>query len=97
MEPSEQGASGDRQGPAVEIEGPRHLYGDREVLAGVTLSVARSEILGLLGPNGGGKTTMFKILYMKKGQQVGYDAFLFFPVTRAAALRPRARRRSGPR
>ncbi len=50
------------QGPAVEIEGLRHLYGEREALAGVTLSVARGEILGLLGPNGGGKTTMFKIL-----------------------------------
>ena len=48
--------------PAVEIEDLRHLYGDREALGGVTLSVARGEILGLLGPNGGGKTTMFKIL-----------------------------------
>lgn len=48
--------------PAVEIEDLRHLYGDREALAGVTLSVGRGEILGLLGPNGGGKTTMFKIL-----------------------------------
>ncbi len=48
--------------PAVEIEELHHLYGDREALAGVTLSVARGEILGLLGPNGGGKTTMFKIL-----------------------------------
>ena len=48
--------------PAVEIEELRHRYGDREALAGVTLAVARGEILGLLGPNGGGKTTMFKIL-----------------------------------
>ena len=57
-----QGTPQDRKGPAVEIEGLRHLYGDREALAGVTLSVGRGEILGLLGPNGGGKTTMFKIL-----------------------------------
>ena len=47
---------------AVDIEDLRHLYGDREALAGVTLAVSRGEILGLLGPNGGGKTTMFKIL-----------------------------------
>jgi len=53
---------GAARGPAVEIEDLRHLYGDREALAGVTLTVARGEILGLLGPNGGGKTTMFKIL-----------------------------------
>lgn len=53
---------GTARGPAVEIENLRHLYGEREALAGVTLIVARGEILGLLGPNGGGKTTMFKIL-----------------------------------
>lgn len=51
-----------RREMAVEIEDLRHAYGDRVALAGVTLGVARGEILGLLGPNGGGKTTMFKIL-----------------------------------
>jgi ABC-2 type transport system ATP-binding protein len=48
--------------PAVEVEGLRHMYGVREALAGVTLTVFRGEIFGLLGPNGGGKTTLFKIL-----------------------------------
>ncbi len=48
--------------PAVEVEGLRHRYGSREALAGITLSVLRGEIFGLLGPNGGGKTTLFKIL-----------------------------------
>jgi ABC-2 type transport system ATP-binding protein len=47
---------------AVETEGLRHLYGPREALAGITLAVGRGEIFGLLGPNGGGKTTLFKIL-----------------------------------
>jgi ABC-2 type transport system ATP-binding protein len=46
----------------VEVEGLRHLYGAREALAGVSLAVSRGEIFGLLGPNGGGKTTLFKIL-----------------------------------
>lgn len=49
-------------GGAVIIEGLAHRYGDREALSGVTLTVARGEIFGLLGPNGGGKTTLFKIL-----------------------------------
>ena len=62
MRQDEQRASQNGQGPAVEVENLRHLYGEREALAGITLSVARGEILGLLGPNGGGKTTMFKIL-----------------------------------
>jgi ABC-2 type transport system ATP-binding protein len=48
--------------PAVEVENLRHVYGSREALAGITLTVSRGEIFGLLGPNGGGKTTLFKIL-----------------------------------
>jgi ABC-2 type transport system ATP-binding protein len=48
--------------PAVTIEGLTHRYGEREALAGITLRIARGEIFGLLGPNGGGKTTLFKIL-----------------------------------
>src|SRR3989442_835140 len=39
-----------------------YLYGTRTALAGVTFTVSRGEIFALLGPNGGGKTTLFKIL-----------------------------------
>jgi ABC-2 type transport system ATP-binding protein len=49
-------------GPAVTIQGLRHRYGTREALAGIALQVERGEIFGLLGPNGGGKTTLFRIL-----------------------------------
>ncbi len=48
--------------PAVEVENLHHTYGSREALVGVSLHVSRGEIFGLLGPNGGGKTTLFKIL-----------------------------------
>jgi ABC-2 type transport system ATP-binding protein len=54
------GLDGDQS--AVVVDDLRHRYGDREALSGVTLSVARGEIFGLLGPNGGGKTTLFKIV-----------------------------------
>ncbi len=37
-------------------------FGSRRALQGVSLEVAEGEIFGLLGPNGGGKSTMFKIL-----------------------------------
>jgi ABC-2 type transport system ATP-binding protein len=46
----------------VQVEGLRFAYGAREALRGVTFDVARGEIFGLLGPNGGGKTTLFRIL-----------------------------------
>jgi len=48
--------------PAVQAQGLGHRYGERQALAGVTFEVRRGEIFGFLGPNGGGKTTLFKIL-----------------------------------
>ena len=46
----------------IRVEQLRHLYGDRAALDGVSFDVRRAEIFGLLGPNGSGKTTMFRIL-----------------------------------
>ncbi len=47
---------------AVEVRDLRHRYGEREALKGVSFTVRRGEVFGLLGPNGGGKTTLFRIL-----------------------------------
>jgi len=47
---------------AVEVRDLRHRYGDRDALKGISLSVMKGEVFGLLGPNGGGKTTLFRIL-----------------------------------
>ncbi|MDG2306462.1 MAG: ATP-binding cassette domain-containing protein [Candidatus Binatia bacterium] len=46
----------------LEVEGLGHSYGDTRALDGLTFDVGRGEIFGLLGPNGGGKTTLFRIL-----------------------------------
>lgn len=48
--------------PAVETRGLSHHYGARRALDDVSLTVRPGEIFGLLGPNGGGKTTLFRIL-----------------------------------
>ena len=48
--------------PAVVASDVSHSYGDREALRGVSFHVGEGEIFGLLGPNGGGKTTLFKLL-----------------------------------
>ena len=37
-------------------------YGQRLALRGISFSVAPGEVFGLLGPNGGGKTTLFRVL-----------------------------------
>ncbi len=46
----------------VQVESLIHEYGTRRALDGVDFSVNAGEIFGLLGPNGGGKTTLFRIL-----------------------------------
>lgn len=48
--------------PALETDRLGHRYGERVALEAVSFAVASGEIFGLLGPNGGGKTTLFKIV-----------------------------------
>ena len=47
---------------AVSLSSLTHRYGERVALDAVDLDVREGEIFGLLGPNGGGKTTLFRIL-----------------------------------
>ena len=47
---------------AVDVRGVCHRYGDRLALNEVDLDVRPGEIFALLGPNGGGKTTLFRLL-----------------------------------
>lgn len=47
---------------AVDIAGLTHRYGDRSALREVDLRVEAGTLFGLLGPNGGGKTTLFRVL-----------------------------------
>jgi len=47
---------------AVRVSGVSHNYGSHRALDNVGFEVAPGEIFGLLGPNGGGKTTLFRML-----------------------------------
>lgn len=46
----------------LEIARLRVSYGERSVLRGIDLSVAAGEVVGLVGPNGCGKTTLLKAI-----------------------------------
>ena len=48
--------------PILEVEGLRAGYGHTPILQGVDFSVAKGEIVAIIGRNGVGKTTLMKCL-----------------------------------
>jgi len=48
--------------PAVNVESLSHHYGERRALDDLSLRIEMGEIFAVLGPNGGGKTTLFRLL-----------------------------------
>jgi subfamily B ATP-binding cassette protein MsbA len=47
---------------AIRFEDVRFAYGERQVLHGIDLQVPRGQVLALVGPSGGGKTTIANLL-----------------------------------
>lgn len=47
---------------AIDVENVSHKFGEHVALDSITLQVMSGEMYGLLGPNGGGKTTLFRML-----------------------------------
>jgi len=48
--------------PAVRVDSLSHSYDQRQAVRDVSFDVAAAEIFVFLGPNGGGKTTLFRVL-----------------------------------
>ena len=47
---------------AIAVEGLFHSYGERRALNGISFSIEAGEVFAIVGPNGGGKTTLFRVL-----------------------------------
>jgi ABC-2 type transport system ATP-binding protein len=74
--------------PALLVDSLSHRYGDRTALRDVTFSVDVGRIFALLGPNGGGKTTLFRILATLLAPSEGTVLLFGHDVrTQAAAVR----------
>jgi iron complex transport system ATP-binding protein len=55
----------------LSVRGLKVAYGAREALRGVDLEVAAGEVVGLVGPNGGGKTTLLRAITRGVPAQAG--------------------------
>ena len=76
----------------VSVENLSHQYGSRHALTGVSFEVGEREIFGFLGPNGGGKSTLFRILATLMTPSGGRAVVAGFDVQRQPA---EVRRRIG--
>ncbi|MFC2084774.1 metal ABC transporter ATP-binding protein [Bacteroidota bacterium] len=46
----------------IELENITFRYGRHNILENITLNIPNREFMGIIGPNGGGKTTLLKII-----------------------------------
>ena len=74
--------------PVIETRQLVKRYGRVEALRGVSLSVEKGEIFGLLGQNGAGKTTLVKLLLGITKRTEG-DALLLNEPAGTASVRRR--------
>jgi polar amino acid transport system ATP-binding protein len=59
--PAVSGAGSNGQ-PLIALDDVAKSYGAREVLTGVTFSVPRAQTIALIGPSGGGKSTLLRTI-----------------------------------
>jgi branched-chain amino acid transport system ATP-binding protein len=71
--------------PIVELRDVRAGYGPIEVVHGVSLAVPAGSVVALLGPNGGGKTTLLSVCAGTIFPMTGEVIFAGEPVTLVSA------------
>jgi ABC-2 type transport system ATP-binding protein len=73
--------------PIVEVRNLSRRFGSTDALAGVSLSIPRGVVFGLVGTNGAGKTTLIKhIMGLLRAQSGSVSVFGLDPVTSPTAV-----------
>jgi ABC-2 type transport system ATP-binding protein len=70
---------------AVSLRSLSHAYGSRLALDDLSLDIRRGELFAVLGPNGGGKSTLFRLLSTLMQLQRGSASVLGYDLAREAA------------
>ncbi|HLT79519.1 MAG TPA: ABC transporter ATP-binding protein [Cyclobacteriaceae bacterium] len=71
----------------IEIENISKSFGDVQALDSVSFDVKAGELFGLIGPDGGGKTTLFRILTTLMLPDSGHAVVAGHPLTDYHAIR----------
>lgn len=63
-------------GPTIQVRNLHKSFGNHAVLRGIDLSVARGEVLAIIGPSGSGKSTLLRCINRLEEYQEGTVDFL---------------------
>jgi ABC-type polar amino acid transport system ATPase subunit len=90
-----EGPPGSRARAMVELCGVRKRFGDHEILRGMDLSVTEGEVFVIIGPSGGGKSTLLRCVNALEPVTEGEVRLEGQPLPSSAAELNRVRRRVG--
>lgn len=71
--------------PILSVENVSFAYGQNVILEHISFDLHRGDYVGVIGPNGGGKTTLLKIILGLLPAKSGEVRLLGQPIARAAA------------
>ncbi|MER0484191.1 amino acid ABC transporter ATP-binding protein [Streptomyces sp. Edi2] len=68
---TDQAAPGTTDAKAIDVQGLRKAFGELEVLRGIDFSVARGEVVCVIGPSGSGKSTLLRCVNLLEEPSAG--------------------------
>ncbi|MCW2864481.1 MAG: Polar amino acid transport system ATP-binding protein [Actinoallomurus sp.] len=81
--------------PVIELRDVHKSFGDMEVLKGIDLAVSRGEVVVIIGPSGGGKSTLLRCVNLLDPVTAGQVFLEGEDITRPGVDLNRIRRRIG--